>query len=129
MNVDDDPLPYTVAGKLMLVAAILTLVLGVGGTVCILATYLPARRYPLAMLCVPFVLPAVLVFFGGSAICRRLGIRIRKDDVVNEYGRIEVATHISATVERPTKTGYCRDCVTDVETDDDYRCPRCGWPL
>lgn len=123
--VNDDPLPYTVAGKLVLVATILTPIVGIWGTLCVL----PQRRYQLVMLCMPFVLPAALVFFGGCAICRRFGIRIRKDDVVNEYGRIEVAKIECASVAKPPKIGYCRDCRSEVETDDDYRCPKCGWPL
>ncbi len=63
------------------------------------------------------------------AICRAFGIRIRKDDVVNEDGRIELAKPEYVSVAKPPKTGYCRDCASEVEIDDDYRCPKCGWPL
>jgi hypothetical protein len=84
-----------------------------------------ARR----LFCIPFLLPAALVFLGGCAICRRFGIRIRKDDLVTDDGRIEVAIFEFATAVKTPKIGYCRDCKSEVETDDEYRCPKCGWPL
>lgn len=123
--VNDDPNPYTVAGKLVLVAAILPPIVGVLGTLL----YLPPGRYNLVMLCMPFVLPAVVVFLGGCAICRAFGIRIRKDDAVNEDGRIELAKPEYVSVAKPPKTGYCCGCASEVEIEDDFRCPKCGWPL
>jgi len=126
---DNDPLPYTVAGRLILSASILTPITGMWGAIYATSESLPSGRYPLLLFVMPFVLPAFLVFFGGCAICRRMGFRVRKDDVINDRGLAEPAMTVKTETTKARKQGYCESCKTEVELDDATRCPICGWPI
>ena len=129
MNGDNDPLPYTLAGRLILIASILTPVFGMWGAIYATSESLPSGSYPLLFFIMPFVLPAFIVFFGGCTICRRMGVRVRKDDVVNDRGIPEPAKTIATESSKAKKQGYCKTCKTEVELDNEARCPICGWPI
>ena len=126
---DRDPLPYTAAGKLIVIATISTPIVGVSGMIYVLSRYSPDGRYPLVFFCIPFVVPTFVLFYGGCALLRRWGIRVRKDDVISADGGIEPARTSSTPIAKTKHSAYCTACRLSFEFEHDGRCPKCGWPV
>lgn len=101
MSSNDDPLPYTLAGKLLLIASLFLPLLGMWWVIYSMTQSGMSGRFPIVMLCLPFILPAFILFFGGCALCRRLGIRIRKDDIIDERGYPKRARSIKSHESEP----------------------------
>ena len=132
---DNHPLPYSLAGRLLLVACILLPLCGTWGTMYLLADSLPSGSYPVLFFAIPYIALALLIFFGGCLLLRKAGIRVRRDDVVMPDGLVKPASTLNQRAQpdaEPTptseSTAYCSVCKKDVEIDDDYRCVHCHWP-
>ena len=132
---DNHPLPYSLAGRLLLVACILLSLCGTWGPMYLLADSLPSGSYPVLFFAIPYIALALLIFFGGCLLLRKAGIRVRRDDVVMPDGLVKPASTLNQRAQpdaEPTpaseSTAYCSVCKKDVEIDDDYRCVHCHWP-
>ena len=101
----------------------------------LLAGSLPSGSCPVLFFAIPYIAPALLIFFGGCLLLRKAGIRVRRDDVVMPDGLVKPASTLNQRAQpdaEPTpaseSTAYCSVCKKDVEIDDDYRCVHCHWP-
>lgn len=77
---DDHPLPYTLAGRVLLLICILLGCVGPCYSIYVLYESGWSGSYPIYMLVAPYIVGAVLTFFAGGALLRFCGIAVRKDE-------------------------------------------------
>ena len=126
---DNPPHPYTIAGRMLLLCAIVLPIGGTWITIYLLSESLPQGRYPILFFAMPFLVAAFVLFFGGSALLRKFGVRIRRDDLISEDGNVLPKVEAVEPQLATPSTAYCSNCDKDVAVDDDYRCLECHWPI
>ena len=129
----DPILRYTIPARLLLVAMIVLPIAGTGGLIYCLYESLPSGRYPIIVFAMPFVVVAFLGFHLGSVTLRKLGIRVRHDDIIlpsravtSSMPQTEDSTRMRIV---EIDNEFCDLCEKDVAVDEDGRCPICGYPV
>ena len=129
---DEHSLPYTRPARILLFVCLVLPVCGTVAGIYWVSFVLHSGNYPLFLVAIPNAVVGAVLFFGGCSVMRRLGMRVRRDDIVGPDGRVSKATIDAgeSEIESAThhcQTQYCENCgrVTGFDVDD--RCVECNW--
>lgn len=127
---DNHPLPYTLAGRMLLFLSLILPVAGTWLSIYISQEILAFERMPLTAIATPNVVMGFGLFVTGAAMLRRFGVRVRKDDVVRADGRVlrkpARLSPPSASV-AISSNAFCTNCGKESQFDEDDRCLKCNW--